>query len=546
MTAVGALTLAGAALRVASLDTRGLWLDEAITVKQSGQALPEVVRTLAGGVHPPLYHILMHLWMTAFGSSEIALRSFSVVLGVVAIPFAFWAASRLYDRRTGLIAAGLIALSPFQVWYAQEARMYELLFVTGLMSVAFFALALRERRTGLWVAYFVSTLLGLFTHYFFLFLLVGEVGFFLLGVVLPSQREAKAAGMRPAARWDPRGLLARVPPLGPWLACMATMAVLLAAWAANSVFVQQSGGPNALLNSVAGGGLGYGQEGAKLALRFNDSAQVVVQMVAGFHSLGVMDILTSTWPLLVYLALLLMHVLGKGRIETRVLLAGAAGVLALLLLGQWQGQILASRYFMAVAGPLTLLAARVLARLDRRIAAPVLVGLMALALVAWADQSYDPLNAMRYDNREAFSAISSSWQPGDTVIYVPFYVDPLVTYYVPSRIETQGFPQSGAFGGVRDSQGQIDQDLDRVVGPSRRVWLFLAFQNIPLVQQDALAVRFWLKHQGFRVAVDRRMNQVHLLRYDGQAREPFFSPAAGLEASSTAATSSVQTPGVAP
>ena len=115
-TGLVALTAVGFLMRWVSIDTRGLWLDESITVYQASQSIAGIIESLAGGVHPPLYHILIHFWMVAFGSSEVALRSFSVLVGVLAIPAAYWAGRRLYDRSTGLVAAGLVALSPCLIW----------------------------------------------------------------------------------------------------------------------------------------------------------------------------------------------------------------------------------------------------------------------------------------------------------------------------------------------------------------------------------------------------------------------------------------------
>lgn len=521
------LTIAGAALRAISVDSRGLWLDEAITVKQASEPLYSVIRTLAFGVHPPLYHIIVHFWMQLFGRSEIAVRSFSVLVGVAAIPVAYWAGHRLYDRRTGLIAAGLIALSPFQIWYSQEARMYELLFLAGMASTAFLALALRENRRPLWTGYLLTTLVGVFTHYFFLFLLLGQVGFYLFAVLIREEKQARREGVATASLKRPWKLSRDVPTFGPWFVCASITLVVLGVWAANSVFVQPTGGPNALVSSVGGAGLGYGQEGARLALRFNDTAMVVAQMVAGFHSLPVMEVLVAIWPLLLYLGLLLAYLVKPVAKRTWLLLAGGVFAAAvMILLGQWQGQILVSRYFMAVAGPLFLLAARILSKLERRVAVPVITALALLAVPAWADQSFNPANAMRYDNRAAFSIIRQDWRVGDQMVYVPFYLDPLVTYYLPATTPSFGFPQEGQFGKVRDSLGEIDEDLQKAVGLSGRAWVVLSFQNIPRLRTDGQAVRYWFKHHGYHVVLDRRMNQVELLLYESGQKEKFFLPPA--------------------
>ena len=531
-------TLIGLGLRIASINTRGLWLDEAITVKQASRTLLRVIQKLATGVHPPLYHITMHFWLKYFGKSEVALRSFSVIIGVIAIPVAYWAGKRIYDRRTGLIAAALIALSPFQIWYSQEARMYTLLFLGGLLSTTFLVLAVRENRKHLWVGYLVFTTMGLFTHYFFLFLMVGQILVYVFGIVWITERDARHAKTAQASWRNPRGLLADVPTLGPWLMVSLAMALFVGFWLANSIFVPAENGPNALVGSVAGSGLGYGQEAPHLALRFNDVAIVVTQMTVGFHSPVVMAAFVSLWPTLIYLVFILMGLIRPVRTWTWVLMLGASGILVMFLLGQWQGQILASRYFMAVAAPAFLLVARLLAKLERRHARPLFVVLIALSLVTWADQSYNPDNAMTHDDRAAFQTIVANYQPGDAVIYVPFYLDPLAAYYLPTSIPQYGMPRYGQFDMLRNTQAEIDEDTARIAASAQRVWVLLSFQDIDPVRNDSQAIRYWMKHNGYTVEKQTSLNQVELMLYvppEVVVPPSFFTP--GASTTATASTS---------
>ena len=117
-----ALTAAGAVLRLSTLNTRSFWLDEATSVRQAGWSIPVMLEWMAHNVHPPLFHTLLHFWMVAFGRAELVVRLFSVMWGLAAIPLVYWAARSFYDRRTSLIAAAVVTLSPFFIWYAQEAR----------------------------------------------------------------------------------------------------------------------------------------------------------------------------------------------------------------------------------------------------------------------------------------------------------------------------------------------------------------------------------------------------------------------------------------
>ena len=111
--------------RVRVATSRGLWVDEAISVSQAqlpfGEMLADCTTT---DVHPPLHHALLWVTVRLFGTSEFAVRLPSLIAGVALVPAMCWVGSVLYDRRTGWVAAMLAAIAPFCVWYSQEARMY--------------------------------------------------------------------------------------------------------------------------------------------------------------------------------------------------------------------------------------------------------------------------------------------------------------------------------------------------------------------------------------------------------------------------------------
>ena len=96
--ALASLTVIGAVLRLSTITSRGLWQDEAAQIGQMTGTVLDTIKSQIGGTHPPLFHVLMHFWIQAFGTSEAALRSFSVLVGVASIPLAYWAGTTLYNR----------------------------------------------------------------------------------------------------------------------------------------------------------------------------------------------------------------------------------------------------------------------------------------------------------------------------------------------------------------------------------------------------------------------------------------------------------------
>ncbi len=178
--AVAAVLLVGAGVRFWGLGAKSLWFDETYSVFIARQALVDIPRMLQTyDTHPPLHYILLNLWMGLFGSGEVSIRIPSVLASVGAILLTFFLGRRLAGDRVGLLAAALLAVSPFQVTSAQEARMYPFLTLFGLGASYALWLALEEGRRRHWTAYVLLMVLALYTHHF-AFLLLGAQALYVL------------------------------------------------------------------------------------------------------------------------------------------------------------------------------------------------------------------------------------------------------------------------------------------------------------------------------------------------------------------------------
>lgn len=172
---VAVLTAVGAAIRFGSLDSQSFWLDELVTVSLLHRSFEDMLSTIPDSEATPyLYYVLAWPWARVFGFGEVGLRSLSALVGTATIPLAYAAGAASVSRRAGVIAAALVTVNPFLVWYAQEARSYSLLVFLGASSVLLFAYALGARRLAL-AGWALSASLALATHYFALFLIVPEV-----------------------------------------------------------------------------------------------------------------------------------------------------------------------------------------------------------------------------------------------------------------------------------------------------------------------------------------------------------------------------------
>jgi mannosyltransferase len=174
-----AILLLAFGLRLYRIGAQSLWNDEGTSVALAARDLATITRGAANDIHPPLYYYLLHFWMALFGQSELGVRSLSALLGTLAVLLVFALGYLLtpvqHDgRRTGLLAALFAAVSPFQVYYSQEARMYILTAFLGAASV--YALLrllsgwqndrILENRRYWTTLYAITTILLLYSHYF--------------------------------------------------------------------------------------------------------------------------------------------------------------------------------------------------------------------------------------------------------------------------------------------------------------------------------------------------------------------------------------------
>jgi uncharacterized membrane protein len=162
---VGALVLIGLAVRVVLM--RSIWVDEAISVHQAHLSLDGMLDNLRDtDRHPPLHYLILWLTVRLFGDGELAVRAPSILASAALIPVLFSLGRELFDRRTGLVAAGFATIAPLIVWYGQEARMYALFMLLGALALWAQVKVLRDGRTRFWVAYAGITIALLYTHYF--------------------------------------------------------------------------------------------------------------------------------------------------------------------------------------------------------------------------------------------------------------------------------------------------------------------------------------------------------------------------------------------
>jgi len=214
----------------------GFWIDEGLSVGIGSFPLTEIPGVLRQDGSPPLYYLLLHVWMDAFGTSEEATHAFSIAAALATIPAALWAGWSLFGRWAGWIAALLAACNPFLTIYAQETRMYALVIFLSLVTTAFFLHGFVYRRRAYVPAFALSLLLLVYTHNWGLFFGLGTLA--ALALVARDSRDRRGLLIDAALAYGAVAVL-----YAPWLPTLVSQAQHTGApWSETPTPVQLSGG----------------------------------------------------------------------------------------------------------------------------------------------------------------------------------------------------------------------------------------------------------------------------------------------------------------
>jgi hypothetical protein len=405
------LTLLATAIYAFRLGVPSLRGDEAFTAVFTQWTLSEIVHALrTTEPHPPAYYVFIHIWTRAMGDHEFILRLPSLIGGILCVPLTY-ALGRAWKRPwAGLWASALVALNPFLIWHAQDARMYTFLTVSGLGSIWFAAQLASGRKTGAnSLGYVLTTLLALTSHYYALFLLAAQNMAWVVGWL---------------TRWYPRRRAKS------WLGTQAALALLYLPW----------------LAIASGFILGHNKDwipsidllalGARLGLAFSMGTNVSTQLaIPGLFVYAILfltglviasrrDIQTTSWP---------------------TLLIGAAFVLPIGLtfgISLWR-PIFDERYLIYGLPLFLLLVGRGLAWIgEQRPGVPVILFcfLALFSLHSLYTYHYDPQRTKSPAWRAAMAYLKAHQQPDDVLILN--YPDPAQEYYNRKMIEYVLLPAS--------------------------------------------------------------------------------------------------------
>ena len=460
------MLLLALALRLHTAATREMEFDEVASVFISARGPLDILTYLRGAIreHPPLYYLLLWLWIALTGTSEFAMRFLSVGAGMLTVALMYRLLRKTSRPFVALLATLLLVLSPFHIHESQNARMYGLLALWAVLSISTFVDLLDEDRPWRWMLFWLFTGLGVFTHYYMVFVLLAQDVFLIL-----SWRRTRHLWIR---WWAIHAVLG---------GALATWAILSPGLGATIASLWQKGIPSsirwaALASSLNGLYLGATVEPNWLYLSVPLLATGLGIAVALRSNLWLPKqrggLLLAALVVVPLVSLLLLPERVTGRYLTAVLPA------CIVALASAPGWLIARRPDLSRA---------------QRILRPV-TGIALLAWIIFLDlYSYPLLYEIPNDGlRDRMAYIESHARSEDGLLLHGPWQNLILTYYSPGQVRRHTMPMDG----LQIDPDQIDEHLSKLFDIHNRLWV--SYSTVPPVDPD-WAVPRWLYDHAYRV-----------------------------------------------
>lgn len=428
-----------AALAVVALFKQSLRLDEAQSLFQASRTPAGIFAVVGEDVHVPLYHLLLHFWQVFFGNGVEYARIMSLGFYLATIPTVFLLGRSVFGKSVGLFAAILFAISPFMNWYGSELRMYTLLTLFSVLSHYFFLKIYRGEGKRSWWFYGAVAVLGIYTHYFFAFVLLTQAIFYFL-----RRREF------------PDGSFKR------FLIVAGVLVVAFSPWLA---YVQSLGSAS----------------NTKPNLPTPDSTDVFstfAQFLFGFPNDRLNALILSLWPITILFGFLALRT--RRRVEPEVtyfLLAASLPIVGAFLVSVLYSPVYLTRYLIISLPPLYLFISWLIAGYAPRLANTARFGLVGLMVFMLGLQTFSPGVPVKQDYRAAADYLNEHTSPQDVVVVsAPFTVYPIEYYYTGhASLETLPIWDRTKAGAIPPFEaGKLPEQVKTANGTHRYAFLILS------------------------------------------------------------------------
>lgn len=417
------ILLIGGLFRFYNLAGKNFWYDEACSLSFAQYRWQEVISHRY--MLKPVYFIMLKLWVGLFGTSEFVVRTLSVIFGWFSIFLIYKLGKNLFSKSIGLISALILSISPYHVYYSQQARNYSMFLFLSLLSMLIFLCLKKKVTRTISLLFILSNLLLIYTHPFGIFVLITQAVF---SPILWGNREEKKKIFF---------LLT--------ILFVCALPILI-------VFVNDStnvGGneinyisvPN--INSIIETFEAFSYGGSKqghcgLGFEINSSRLVIPRILTTiFLFIGIFGLLTQDKPRQKEESFLLSSVS-----KLLLLFWLSFTILTVFIFSKLFTPIYLTRYFITTSVPFYLIVARGITKI------PVLVLKLAVTLIIIIFLLYS-LNitySLGFSNswKELAVYIKSNIQDGDTIVLAPFrQIVPFWYYYHPEKERLKGIDVFG-------------------------------------------------------------------------------------------------------
>ncbi len=161
-------------LKISLIDSKELWLDETYSHFLVSCPLPEMIHSIVGDVHPPIYYLVLKLWSGIFGLTPYSLRAFSLLISCLIPVVAFFTAKTVFnDKWIALFCFLLVLFSPQLFRYSVEVRPYMVALLFQSIFFYYYVQILDKSKTlTTYVLFAGAGACAFYSHYFALFILL--------------------------------------------------------------------------------------------------------------------------------------------------------------------------------------------------------------------------------------------------------------------------------------------------------------------------------------------------------------------------------------
>ena len=430
------ILILGTFLRLYDLGHESIWLDEGFSEGIAIRDVGAIVEWSKNDVHPPLYLVMLHYWMSWFGNSEFSLRLLSALFGILSIIVIYLIGKKCFNNKIGLLSAFLFTISLMHIQYSQEARSYTLLVFLGLISIYYFQNILEHNRIKDWALYLVVSSILIYTHTFAIFIFMFENMYFIYHLLMNVEQKKGKLFLK----WL-GGQVLIVASFLPWILILLAQVKLKVSGesAANWIPVPNLYSLKSTLEAFSNTGI--------IAILFT------LFILAGFiffllnkKNLSNSDISTN-WNSLVFNLLWLF-----------------SGVLIPFIISIIVSPIYVTRYTMIALPAFYILVAWSVSQINIKFNRPIFV---VIALVLSASSL---INYYRFIDkeqwREAIQFLQEHEQSNDIIILNAPWTIETFNYYYSGKLKYSIYPAGNV------------SDLSESISSHPRIWLFQAYENV--------------------------------------------------------------------